>query len=362
MAQPRSRRANLPPKEVPCKFFRSGVCRRGNLCWFNHENCKSLSGYSARGSKSDISLATKAADELFDSSETKEVTGRGENSSEVFTTATSIVSDGPHKQALEEDEDVDKCAICLEVPTVFGLLLNCDHVFCLPCIREWRTTSGMATRQFLGSGGYNETEDIYSVEVNSALARNSLRADRRRTEVRLNKCCPLCRTPSDFIVPSSHLPAKATVQCHKNSGEQSEQLTKQEIVAAYLATLKHIPCKYFTATRSCQFGNDCHYAHRVPAQGLTSPPDNGHSPTSAESTRRQGAADPYREYVFSPQELLQCARHFRWQRQLDYDLIDRDVVNQLADELLFLDPLDMHDVHPYDVVPTILSVNPAHAV
>ncbi|KAK9238906.1 hypothetical protein V1525DRAFT_399842 [Lipomyces kononenkoae] len=356
MAQPPSRRVNLPPKEVPCKFFRSGVCRRGNSCWFRHEDCKRVSGYSPRGSESEISLATKSADELFDSSETKDVTSHGENSSAVFTTTASVASYGPHGQALEDNEDVDRCAICLEVPTVFGLLLNCDHVFCLSCMREWRITSGMATRVLLGTGGHNVAQDINSArrDVNGTLAANSLRAERRRREVRLNKCCPLCRSPSDFIVPSSHIPAKSTVKGHQKSGEQTEQLTKQEIVAAYLATLKRIPCKYFAATRSCQFGNDCHYAHRVPTPIITTPTASGRSPTTAESTRRQGtAADPYREYVFTSQELLQCARRFRRHRQLEYSLIDRDDVEQTADELLFYDALD-----PYDVIPTMFNVNP----
>lgn len=31
-----------------------------------------------------------------------------------------------------------ECGICLEIPNLFGLLVNCDHLFCLSCMRRWR--------------------------------------------------------------------------------------------------------------------------------------------------------------------------------------------------------------------------------
>ncbi|KAK9315545.1 hypothetical protein V1524DRAFT_429143 [Lipomyces starkeyi] len=368
MAQSLSKRVNLPPSEVPCKFFRSGVCRRGNSCWFKHESCKTLLVHPPRGaSASAISLFTKPpeVDEYVESSERNEVHTQAENSSKAGNTTTSIVSDAWYRGPPEDDEDVDKCAICLEVPTIFGLLLNCDHVFCLSCMREWRTTSGMATREFLGTVSEDSTADTYTERRGGdiTLADHSLRAERRRTEVRLNKCCPLCRRPSDFIVPSSHRPAKSTAgSSNRLSGEHAKQLTKQEIIDAYLATLKHIPCKYFAATRTCQFGNDCHYAHRVPAQKVRGMTANGRSSTCPEYPRRQGTTDPYREYVFSPLELLQCASRFRRQRQLEYSRIDRDEVDQVADELLFYDRLDMQDDLPYEAIPSVFDVIPRDSV
>ncbi|KAK9487648.1 hypothetical protein V1527DRAFT_460154 [Lipomyces starkeyi] len=368
MAQSLSKRVDLPPSEVPCKFFRSGVCRRGNSCWFKHESCKTLMVHPLRGaSASAISLVTKPpeVDQYVESSERNEVHTQAEKSSSAGNTTTSIVSDARCKESPEDDEDVDKCAICLEVPTIFGLLLNCDHVFCLSCMREWRTTSGMATREFLGTVSEDSAGDTYTERRGGdiTLADHSLRAERRRTEVRLNKCCPLCRRPSDFIVPSSHRPAKSTAgSSTRLSGEHAKQLTKQEIVEAYLATLKHIPCKYFAATRSCQFGNDCHYAHRVPAQKVRGMTATGRSSTCPVYPRRQGTTDPYREYVFSPLELLQCASRFRRQRQLDYSRIDRDEVDQLADELLFYDRLDMQDDLPYEAIPSVFDVIPRDTV
>lgn len=30
-------RKNLPPQEIPCRFFRQGYCVRGGNCWFKHD-------------------------------------------------------------------------------------------------------------------------------------------------------------------------------------------------------------------------------------------------------------------------------------------------------------------------------------
>lgn len=49
-------------------------------------------------------------------------------------------------EEMEDDdpENEQKCNICLEGIKSrgrrFGLLDQCDHAFCLECIREWRTT------------------------------------------------------------------------------------------------------------------------------------------------------------------------------------------------------------------------------
>ncbi|KAK9325074.1 hypothetical protein V1517DRAFT_315321 [Lipomyces orientalis] len=367
MAQSLSKRGNLPPSEVPCKFFRSGVCRRGSTCWFKHESSKSPQlNHRRDASASVISSARKQADidDWLESSESSDVNTRDESGSEADTTTTSVVSVSPYKDSPREEEEVEKCAICLEVPTVFGLLLNCDHVFCLSCMREWRVTSGMATRELTASGSETETVETTRHRDRDTIVVDSLplRAERRRIEVRLNKCCPLCRTPSDFIVPSSQLPVKSTAFARRKSGEHTKQLTKQEIVDTYLATLNHIPCKYFAATRSCQFGNDCHYSHRVPAQKPKRMSASGRSSTYPESPRRQAATGPYREYVFTPQELQLCASRFRRQRQLEYTRIDRDDVEQIADEHMFYDRLDMQDDLSYDFVPAVFDVNPRDSV
>ena len=51
-------------------------------------------------------------------------------------------------EAFDIQRSEDKvCGVCLETvwsrsgDTRFGILENCDHIFCLECIRKWRASS-----------------------------------------------------------------------------------------------------------------------------------------------------------------------------------------------------------------------------
>ena len=104
------------------------------------------------------------------------------------------------------------CAICLEDPTEknqkYGLLSSCDHVFCFPCLMEWRTEGAVETK----------------------------------------KCCPACRKHSDYVVPSEIY--------------ASDPNEKNRIVKAYKDKLNSTPCTRFTGRLgSCRFGSDCFYLH-----------------------------------------------------------------------------------------------------
>lgn len=79
-------RVNLPASQVPCRYFAAGYCQRGPACYYKHD----LSSVTLPG---------------------LENTGEGEKT--------------------REPENTDTCAICYEVPTTYGLLTSCDHVFCL---------------------------------------------------------------------------------------------------------------------------------------------------------------------------------------------------------------------------------------
>lgn len=83
-------------KQKPiCQFHLIGTCKFGRLCKFSHE-----------------SLPRRAHDDEAVSENTPETTEQRVSSTE--------------------------CGICIGVPTQFGLLNNCNCVFCLACIREWR--------------------------------------------------------------------------------------------------------------------------------------------------------------------------------------------------------------------------------
>lgn len=145
-----------------CRYFAAGYCKRGEKCWFTHVS--------------------------------------------------------PAKPPTDSGESLI-CAICMEEPATFGLLVDCSHVFCIACIRNWRGQESMA--------------DDFQLSY-------------------VHKKCPYCRTPSKFVVPSSHFYPK-------------DHPGKAITIERYKASLQRVPCKYFIAStpghRYCPFGRDCMYQH-----------------------------------------------------------------------------------------------------
>lgn len=103
--------------------------------------------------------------------------------------------------------DAQECS-----PVLFAAL-DCDHAFCLTCLREWRGTLNM-----------------------DSAATHS---------------CPLCRTVTYFVTPSSEW---------VTSGPY-----KTSVIQGYRDRLSKMPCKYFSEGRgTCPFGTSCFYAHILP--------------------------------------------------------------------------------------------------
>ncbi|KAG4958130.1 hypothetical protein JHK85_044510 [Glycine max] len=131
-------------------------------------------------------------------------------------------------QALKDSQEVE-CNVCLErvlskpkpADCRFGLLPECDHAFCLSCIRNWRNsapTSGM--------------------DISNAGTANTVRT------------CPVCRKLSYFVIPSGIW--------------YSTKEEKQEIIDNYKANCKLIDCKHFNfGNGNCPFGASCFYKHTV---------------------------------------------------------------------------------------------------
>ncbi|CAG8538208.1 893_t:CDS:2 [Paraglomus occultum] len=153
-------RVNTQPSVIPCRFYQQGYCRFGSECWFLHE----------------------VPDKLG------------------------------NKAAITDKDDAPTCSICYEVPTTFGLLVSCDHIFCIDCVRSWRKSR----RQ------------------------SSICSDQTKT-------CPLCRKKVPYVVPSSRVPRDAQ--------------DKVSIIDSYKSAVAKIPCKYFAETKSCPFGDLCLYQH-----------------------------------------------------------------------------------------------------
>jgi len=109
------------------------------------------------------------------------------------------------------------CGICMETvldkpkgEARFGILPNCNHCFCLPCIRKWRQA-----KQF---------------------------------EHKIIRACPECRQTSDYICPS-----RFWVETPEEKGR---------LLTDYKKNLNQKECKYFNkGVGECPFGNKCFYQH-----------------------------------------------------------------------------------------------------
>ncbi|XP_043692196.1 putative RING-type E3 ubiquitin transferase C3H69 [Telopea speciosissima] len=126
-----------------------------------------------------------------------------------------------HLEALKHSQEIE-CNVCLDrvlsKPTAaerkFGLLSECDHPFCISCIRNWRSSSPSS-----------------GMDVNTAL-----------------RACPICRKLSYFVIPS--------VIWYSTKEE------KQEIIDSYKEKLRSIDCRYFDfGNGTCPFGTSCFYKH-----------------------------------------------------------------------------------------------------
>ncbi|XVE76703.1 hypothetical protein DITRI_Ditri13aG0002800 [Diplodiscus trichospermus] len=126
-----------------------------------------------------------------------------------------------HLEVLKRSQEIE-CSVCLDrvlsKPTAaerkFGLLSECDHPFCISCIRNWRSSSPSS-----------------GMDVNTAL-----------------RACPICRKLSYFVIPS------VIWYCTPEE--------KQEIVDNYKAKLRSIDCKHFKfGNGNCPFGTSCFYKH-----------------------------------------------------------------------------------------------------
>mmetsp|Transcript_174667 Transcript_174667/g.560139 ORF Transcript_174667/g.560139 Transcript_174667/m.560139 type:complete len:392 (-) Transcript_174667:172-1347(-) len=170
---PPAKRAPVGPPQGPiCRHFLTGRCAYGNACRLSH---------AVDGAQSEEQRRPYQLEPSFD---------------------------------VEDPE----CGICFESIRKkgerFGILENCDHAFCLTCIRSWRKQREQQDRQNL-------------------------------------RLCPVCRNESFFVVPSDVV----FVDPDK----------KKSVIDAYKVEMARIPCKLFDYGRGkCAFGNSCFYVHLNP--------------------------------------------------------------------------------------------------
>ncbi|XP_046985117.1 probable E3 ubiquitin-protein ligase makorin-1 [Schistocerca americana] len=112
------------------------------------------------------------------------------------------------------------CNICLEPvkektagEARFGLLPNCNHCFCITCIRKWRQETRFTSQ--------------------------------------ITRSCPICRVESPFVCPSSFWV------------ETPEE--KAAVITNYKKALRVKPCRLYNFGKGkCPFGDKCFYLHTLP--------------------------------------------------------------------------------------------------
>eukprot|EP00286_Rhodomonas_abbreviata_P001209 CAMPEP_0181288084 /NCGR_PEP_ID=MMETSP1101-20121128/138_1 /TAXON_ID=46948 /ORGANISM="Rhodomonas abbreviata, Strain Caron Lab Isolate" /LENGTH=327 /DNA_ID=CAMNT_0023392171 /DNA_START=15 /DNA_END=998 /DNA_ORIENTATION=+ len=256
----------MQPTKAPCKFFQKGTCTAGDACQYAHfaikkekevnrpspismvpkpvvgvaipskNALKSSFGAGPRPSRlheeEDLKYETesfligeKPAEQEAGAPAYAAIAGQGVeyNPSDYATVIMpdhGPVSEDELRQRKELRERVarsaeEECGICMEQVqkkgSQFGLLDGCSHVFCVECIREWRTVGQL--------------------------------------DKSVKRSCPLCRCESHYVIPCSFVPSNETEKC--------------EVVITYQERLKKIPCRHFDQGRGeCPFGTSCFYEHR----------------------------------------------------------------------------------------------------
>lgn len=122
-----------------------------------------------------------------------------------------------HSDDYVHDDVAKTCGVCMDVvlskqpasKRLFAILPNCNHCFCVECIRTWRKQS-----------------HVFANGV--------------------TKGCPVCRTVSLYYVPSDRW--------------IEDQAEKHTVCLSHKRVMAEIPCKYFFGS-GCVFGPKCFYKH-----------------------------------------------------------------------------------------------------
>lgn len=248
------RRKNMPPEQVPCRYFNAGFCARANECSYKHElekmRLQKVQLKAVLKSHEDTRLQEMAPEkdpllpkeymvpgrhqkalshwrnDYWESKilqarahQTQSVKDNEERKSErskvnkdVKRLQNKIDPVGESARKLMEAKkqrktvfvkgdsegpgvpiplEAEGCPICQDEPRaikVYGLMKNCNHVFCYDCIIIWRRTNAT------------------------------------------NKDCPICRTRSPFILKSSVYPYTPGVKLEDHSKPADGPKVAQESI------------------------------------------------------------------------------------------------------------------------------------
>jgi len=122
-----------------------------------------------------------------------------------------------HRHKVGGDPGRHICEICScdveAAKRLYGVLDNCDHVFCYECIVSWKRSK------------YSNAE---------------------------SESCPVCKVRSAFITPTKHW--------YDNKED------KYRLVKKHKSHLKTLPCRYYLRHGFCRYSDRCFYDHHEAAK------------------------------------------------------------------------------------------------
>ncbi|XP_053280130.1 makorin, ring finger protein, 4 [Pleuronectes platessa] len=214
----------IPSAQI-CRHFQKGGCWYGDSCRFIHI-LQPVADAAVAGRRSSVPTVSSShvAHAQPDRRRSEPALLRAETSSTETTeegaTAAAFASQGGVEEggSFLNSKNMT-CGICMDKvyektelnEQLFGILPNCNHSFCLPCIRTWRKTKDFG-------------QDVV-------------------------KSCPQCRVRSAFYVPSKYWV----------DGKE-----KENVIAAFKEKCRQKSCSYFARYRCCPFKAECLYRHDKP--------------------------------------------------------------------------------------------------
>nr|XP_023012768.1 probable E3 ubiquitin-protein ligase makorin-1 [Leptinotarsa decemlineata] len=217
-----------------CIYNLRGMCRFGSRCWNSHEKPQEIVQERVSIPEEEWNQGACA---LSPRKSSKSETDCNEENN--YGPSTSSVEEAISLVKISESED-KTCGICFDhilkkvkrAEQKFGILPNCNHCFCFPCIKKWRQS--------------------------------------KEFEHDVSKACPECRTASDYVFPSN--------VWMDNKEEKDTFIDKQR------KKMKKRDCGYFKKGKgTCPFGNTCLYLHALPNGEVINvgPPKRRRRPSAA---------------------------------------------------------------------------------
>jgi len=220
-----------------CSFHLKGVCMRGSACRFSHDEDTILGIYSSASTCPSLDSMERVTCGIC----LEDFSVRG-GAAERESSQHAPEAEGYKVGEAEGNMTCDRSSCGAKLgkgsKVIFGILPGCDHAFCITCIKAWRSSG-------------------------------SLSDDRRS-----RRACPVCRVPSDFVVPCFYF---------------CRDVEKAALIQRFRASRAKIPCRYFSQSGFCPFRDDCMFGHVTAdgktVEGVQAPPKSRGRKPSRESLR-----------------------------------------------------------------------------